>query len=84
MARVHTSTLKELLQRILTTHKEEIGCESCYESLDRFVELELDGKNAEQALPLIKRHLELCSGCGEEYQALLAAVESLQADQTAD
>lgn len=82
MARIQSSTLKELLQRILKTQKDEIGCESCFESLDRFVELELDGKDAEQALPLIKRHLQMCTGCGDEYQALLAAVESLQTDST--
>lgn len=79
MARIQSTTLRELLQRILKTKKDEIGCESCYESLDRFVELELDGKDPEQALPLVKRHLELCTGCGDEYKALLAALESWEA-----
>lgn len=78
MARIQSSTLKEILHRILRTQKEEIGCDTCYESLDRFVELELDGKDAAQALPLVRRHLELCSGCGEEYRALLAALQSMQ------
>jgi hypothetical protein len=82
MARIQSSTLKEILHRILRTQKEEIGCETCYESLDRFVELELDGKDADQALPLIRRHLEVCSGCGEEYQALLQALQAMQSDAT--
>lgn len=84
MARIKSSTLKELLHRILQTHKDEIGCETCFEGLDRFVEMELDGKDAAQALPLVKRHLELCTGCGEEYQALICALESLQAGQQPD
>lgn len=80
MARIQSSTLKELLRRILRTQRDEIGCETCYENLDRFVELELDGKDAAQALPLVRRHLEICSGCGEEYQALLAALQSMQSE----
>jgi hypothetical protein len=80
MARIESSTLKELLHRILRTQKVEIGCETCYDSLDRFVELELDGKDAAQALPLVRRHLELCSSCGEEYKALLSALQAMQSD----
>lgn len=81
MARIKSSALKELLHRILKTQKDEIGCETCFEGLDRFVEMELDGKDAAQALPLVQRHLELCTGCGEEYKALITALESLQTDQ---
>ena len=62
MARIHAKTLKELLHRVLNTRKEEIGCETCFDSLDRFVELELEGKDAAQALPLIQRHLDVCGG----------------------
>ena len=50
--------------------------------INRFVELELDGKDTEQVLPLVKRHLELCTGCGEEYKALLTALESWEAGDT--
>jgi len=81
MARIQSSTLKELLHRILNTRKDEIGCESCYESLDRFVEMELDGKDPEQVLPLVKHHLQLCTGCDEEYKALISALESWQAGE---
>jgi hypothetical protein len=77
MARIQSSTLKELLRRVLRTKPEEIGCETCYEHLDRFVELELEGKEAAQALPLVQRHIEVCSGCNEEYRALLSALQSL-------
>ncbi|MCW5875656.1 MAG: hypothetical protein KIS85_02120 [Anaerolineales bacterium] len=78
MARIQSDTLKKLLRRALNTRGEEIGCETCFESLDRFVELELDGKDAAQAYPLIQYHLELCTGCADEYQALLAALNELQ------
>ena len=78
MARIQSQALKELLHRVLTTRPDEVGCETCYESLGRFVELELEGKDAAQALPLVRRHLELCSGCHEEYEALLIALQNLE------
>jgi len=78
MARVKSQTLKELLHRVLRTQPDEIGCDTCFESLDRFVDLELEGKDAAQALPLVRRHLELCTGCNEEYKVLLSALQNLQ------
>ena len=78
MARIQPETLKELLRRVLRTRPDEVGCETCYESLERFVELELEGKDAKQALPLIQRHLEVCTGCHDEYEALLTALQTLQ------
>ena len=81
MARIRSDTLKELLKRALKTRPDEVGCETCYEKLDQFVELELDGKDAAQALPLIKRHLELCQGCTDEYNALLTALKQLESDE---
>jgi hypothetical protein len=81
MSRIRSETLKELLRRALKTRPEEIGCETCYESLDKFVELELEGKDSSEALPLVKRHLELCKGCNDEYSALLAAIKQIQADE---
>jgi hypothetical protein len=78
MSGIRSETLKELLRRALHTRPDEVGCETCFDSLDKFVELELDGKDASQALPLVKRHLELCNGCNDEYKALLAALQQIQ------
>jgi hypothetical protein len=81
MTRIQPDTLIELLRRALRTRSDEIGCETCYDKLDQFVELELKGKDAAQALPLIKRHLELCTGCSEEYQALITALNLMESDE---
>jgi hypothetical protein len=78
MSGIRSETLKELLRRALNTRPDEDGCETCYDKLDQLVELELDGKDASQALPLVKRHLELCSGCNDEYKALLVALQQIQ------
>lgn len=82
MSAIRSETLKELLRRALQTRSDEVGCETCFEQLDQFVEFELEGKDTAQALPLIKRHLELCKGCNDEYNALVTAIK--QMDSNAD
>jgi len=70
-------TLKRMVRNIATTRPDEIGCDECFEELNRFVELELAGKNAAEALPLVQDHLERCGDCREEFEALLAALRAI-------
>jgi hypothetical protein len=67
-----------LVRGIITTRPDEIGCDECFEQLDRFVEMTLAGKNAAEAMPLVQDHLERCRDCREEFEALLAALRALQ------
>ena len=76
-AQLESERLKGLVRGIMTTRPDEIGCEECFEQLDRFVELELAGKNAAEAMPLVQDHLQRCRDCREEFEALLAALRSL-------
>jgi hypothetical protein len=69
--------LKKLARDIITARPDEIGCEECFEELDIFVELELAGKNAAEALPLVQDHLNRCGNCREEFEALLAALRTV-------
>jgi hypothetical protein len=50
-------------------------CDQCFETLDRYVELELAGANAEASFPGMRAHLEGCPACREEHDVLLAFVE---------
>jgi len=50
----------------------EVGCDECFEQLDRFVELELSGADADAALPGLRRHLQGCPACREEHESLVA------------
>jgi len=70
-------TLKQMVRGIITTRPDEIGCDECFEQLDRFVEIKLAGKNAAEAMPLVQDHLEHCDDCREEFEALLAALRAL-------
>ena len=70
-------TLRRMAREIITTRPDEIGCDECFEQLDRFVEMKLAGKNAAEAMPLVQDHLERCDDCREEFEALLAALRAL-------
>lgn len=50
----------------------EVGCDECFELLDRFVELELAGADADAALPGMRGHLKGCPACHEEHESLVA------------
>jgi hypothetical protein len=71
------AALKRMVRNILTARPDEIGCDECFEQLDRFVEMTLAGKNAAEAMPLVQDHLERCGDCREEFEALLAALRAL-------
>ena len=51
------------------------GPELCFEELDRYVELEVAGGDADAAIPGMRAHLEGCSACAEDHESLRALVE---------
>jgi hypothetical protein len=61
-----------LLGRLLGPSAPEVGCETCFDELDRYVELELAGRDAEAAVPGLGAHLAGCPACREEYDSLHA------------
>ncbi len=69
--------LKQMARGIATTRPDEIGCAECFEQMDQFVDMSLAGKDAAQAMPLVQDHLNRCSECREEFEALLAAVSAV-------
>ncbi|HET7513951.1 MAG TPA: hypothetical protein VFJ60_04035 [Gaiella sp.] len=54
----------------------EVSCETCFELLDRYVELEVAGADADSALPGLRAHLDGCPACHEEHESLLALLSS--------
>jgi hypothetical protein len=59
------------LARLLGPGRPELSCDECFDSLDRYVELELAGTDAETRLPGMEAHLEGCRACREEHDLLL-------------
>jgi hypothetical protein len=64
------------LDRLLGPEQPEIGCDACFDELDRYVELEVAGKDADGAVPGLRAHLEGCPACREEHDSLLTYVRS--------
>jgi hypothetical protein len=62
------------LSRLLGPAELELGCDACFEQLDRYVELELAGADADAAVPGLRAHLEGCAACREEHDSLYALV----------
>jgi hypothetical protein len=61
-----------LLARLLGPPAPELTCEECFEELDRYVELELAGAEADTHVPGMRAHLEGCPACLEDHESLLA------------
>jgi hypothetical protein len=64
----------QLLDRLLGPAGPEVGCETCFDELDRYVELELAGTNADATIPGLRAHLDGCPACREEHESLRALV----------
>jgi hypothetical protein len=62
------------LDRLLGPTGPELGCDECFELLDEYVELELDGVDADARVPGMRAHLAGCPACHEEHESLRALV----------
>jgi hypothetical protein len=64
--------LTQILGRLLGPAEPEIGCDECFATLDRYVELELAGEDADAVVPGLRAHLAGCPACHEEHDSLYA------------
>ncbi len=78
MTMLDRDRLSGLVRLIVTTRSDEIGCDECLEEVDRFVEMELAGLDAAEAMPLVQDHLDKCGSCREEFEALLRALRVVE------
>ena len=75
-------TSETTIKRLLGPAEREILCDECFEKLDQYVELELNGSAADERIPGMGPHLEGCPACHEEYDSLRELVRSGQAPPT--
>jgi hypothetical protein len=66
----------EVLGGVLGPVGPEIGCDECFEKLDRYVEIEVGGGDPDSAVPGMRAHLDGCPACSEEYDSLVALLRS--------
>jgi hypothetical protein len=70
--------LKQALGRLLGPARPEVGCDVCFDELDRYVELEVAGQDADALIPGLRAHLAGCPACREEHDSLFALVSGEQ------
>ena len=70
----------DVTRRVLGPRGPELGCDACFEQLDRYVEIELEGGDANAAVPGMAAHLEGCPACAEEHESLVALLSSSPRD----
>ena len=63
--------MTDLLARLLGPADPELGCDECFAHLDRYVELQLAGEDADAAVVGMRAHLAGCPACAEEHDSLL-------------
>ena len=62
---------RRTIDKLLGPEGQELTCERCFEELDRYVELELAGSDADAQVPGMSAHLEGCPACAEDHRSLL-------------
>jgi anti-sigma factor RsiW len=72
--------LEQTLGRLLGPAGAEVDCDTCFTELDRYVELEVAGADADAAVPGLRAHLAGCPACAEEHESLRALVAAERGD----
>ena len=75
--KLSSETIRKMMSSVKSTRDQELTCGHCYDELDQFIEMKLEGKNAVEAMPLVQEHLDRCEGCREEYVVLLEALKTM-------
>ncbi len=55
--------------------EEELDCEEAFALVDQYAECLARGEDAAALMPLVKEHLQRCTGCQEELEALLRMIK---------
>ncbi len=75
-------TTDRTIKRLLGPAEPELLCEECFEKIDQYVDLELEGATADERIPGMRPHLDGCPACHEEYESLRELVRSSARDAT--
>jgi hypothetical protein len=62
--------MAKLFHMLENTDETELSCDEVYAIIDQYAELEERGEDAARILPMVRKHLDNCCDCQEEYEAL--------------
>lgn len=69
-------SIVRLMQLVEQTEEGHYSCAETFDLLDEYVDLVVDNKGAELLMPIVKRHLDHCPGCQDQYEILLNILQS--------
>jgi len=75
--------IKKLIELVATVQNDSLDCDGCLERVAEFAEAHLAGRSVSAALQSVRMHLESCGCCQDEYEALLAALSTLDQESRA-
>jgi hypothetical protein len=83
-AAVEADSRSDLARRMVgiieRTQPDECTCDETYALIDQFTEALKRGEDVSNLMPLVKRHLEICTDCMEEFEALLRVMQASPGD----
>jgi hypothetical protein len=62
--------MDDSVKRLLGPAEPELLCDECFEKIDEYVDLELQGADADKRIAGMRPHLDGCPACREEYESL--------------
>ena len=78
--KIELTTLKKIIKSLVITEAEEMTCGECFNEIDQYVDMLREGKSPGEVMPMVKHHINICPPCREEFEALLVALEAIDAD----
>ena len=70
-----------LLQSALETEEIEISCLECWNLLDQYADLILDGAEPDEIMPAVRQHLKNCPTCTHEFETLMLMIQEAAKSQ---
>jgi predicted anti-sigma-YlaC factor YlaD len=70
--------LWQTLLELAVAQQHILSCEECYTLMDQYTDLLRGGIASEEAMLLVKEHLDCCHGCEEMFEALAVMVEEAE------
>lgn len=65
-------TWQDLLKSALNAEEDEIDCQECYELLDEYADLMLEGAAPCKVMHVVKQHLDNCPDCASVFDCLIS------------
>jgi hypothetical protein len=72
---------RELVERLLGPAGFQLSCQECFDLINEYAELELDGIEAGTLIPGLRTHLAGCSACNEDHESLRALLAQLAVER---